>query len=91
MEITDLKNRIIEKIQKINDENVLKSIDRLIEIKRVGEETLQLNDKAREAIIEAENQIKNGEYLTDEQAKKDIRSFLFNSNNKSSFSVNKSS
>lgn len=76
MSTTELQNKVIDKIRKIEDTDLLMDVNRLIEIETSDEEIYKLNAEEITAVTEAQNQIKNGQFLTDEEAKKDIREWL---------------
>ena len=76
MSTTELKKRLIDKIQKTDNENLLEEAYRLLELETQDIEVYKLTDDQRKAINEARQQIKNGEFLTDEQANKEIDEWL---------------
>ena len=76
MSTLELRKRLIDKIQKTNDENLLEEAYRLLELESENIETYKLNDDQRNAVNEARQQIKKGEFLTDEQANQEIDEWL---------------
>lgn len=76
MSTTELQNKVIDKIRKIEDADLLMDVNRLIEIETSDEEIYKLIPEEIIAVTEAQNEIKNGQFLTDEEAKKDIREWL---------------
>ena len=76
MSTLELRKKVIEKIGKIENEDLLNEVNRLIDIEASDFEVYELNDEEKQAILEVENQIKNCEILTDEEAKKDIAEWL---------------
>ena len=72
MSTIELKKRLIDKIQKTDNENLLGEAFRLLEMESEDIEIYKLNDGQKKAIEEARKQIKNGQFLTDEQAGKEI-------------------
>jgi predicted transcriptional regulator len=76
MSTVELKNRLIDKIQKTDNENLLGEAFRLLELESEDIEIYKLNDGQKKAIEEARKQIKNGQFLTDEQASKEISEWL---------------
>jgi len=76
MSTIELRNRVIDKIRKIENEDLLNEVNRLIEIETSDIEVYKFSNEQKTAIEEAENQIKNGEFLTDEEATKDIEEWL---------------
>lgn len=76
MSTTELRKRLIDKIQKTDNENLLEEAYRLLELETQDIEVYKLTDEQRKAINEARQQINNGEFLTDEQANKEIDEWL---------------
>ena len=76
MSTIELRNTIIDKIKKIDDEDLLNEVNRLIEIETSDIEIYKFSDEQKAAIEEAEDQINRGEFLTDEEATKDIDKWL---------------
>ncbi len=76
MSTVELRKRLIEKIQKIQDERILEEAFRLLELEAEDIEIYKLNDGQKKAIGEARQQIKSGQSLTNEQANKEIDEWL---------------
>jgi hypothetical protein len=76
MSTIELRKRLIDKIQKTDDENLLEEAFRLLELETENIETYKLNDDQWNAVKEARQQIKKGEFLTDEQANREIDEWL---------------
>jgi len=76
MSTVELRKRLIDKIQTTKDERILEEAYRLLEIETEDIEIYKLNDDQKKAISEARQQIKNGQFLTDEQANKEIDEWL---------------
>jgi predicted transcriptional regulator len=76
MSTIELRNKVIDKIKKIDNEDLLNEVNRLIEIETSDIEVYKFNDEQKAAITEARAQIKNGEFLTDEEATKEINEWL---------------
>jgi hypothetical protein len=77
MSTVELRKRLIEKIQKTQDERILQEAFRLLELETADNiEILKLNDDQKSAISEARQQIKNGQFLTEEQANKEVDKWL---------------
>jgi len=76
MSTSELRNTVIDKIRKIENEDLLNEVNRLIEIETSDIEIYKFSEEQKAAIEEAENQIRNGEFLTDEEATKDIDEWL---------------
>jgi len=70
-----LKDKLINKIKEINDPAILEEVSNLFELQE-PETIYQTNDKQKQAIEEAKEQVKNKQTLTDEQADKDIDEWL---------------
>ncbi len=74
--MVDLKQQLIDKIQLTTDKVKLEEIYRLLEIEFDEQEVYKLSDEQKSAIEESQQQIKNGEFLSDEQANKDVEEWL---------------
>jgi len=77
MSTVELRKRLIEKIQKTQDDRILEEAFRLLELETTEDiEIYKLNDDQKKAISEARQQIKNGQFLTEEQSNKEIDEWL---------------
>lgn len=77
MSTVELRKRLIEKIQKTQDERILEEAFRLLELETTEDiEIYRLNDEQKKAISEARQQVKNGQFLTEEEANKEIDEWL---------------
>lgn len=77
MSTVELRKKLIEKIQKTQDDRILEEAFRLLELETTEDiEIYKLNDDQKKAIGEARQQIKNGQFLTEEQANKEIDEWL---------------
>ena len=76
MSTIELKKRLIEKIQKTENEGLLEEAYRLLELETSDIEIYKLSDNQKLIVEESRQQIKNGQFLTDEQANKDIDEWL---------------
>ena len=76
MSAVELRKRLIDKIQKTKDERILEEAFRLFELETEDSEVYRLNDVQKKAVTEARQQIKNGQFLTEEQANKEIDEWL---------------
>ena len=74
--MVNLKERLIKRIQETYDPDLLKEIYRLLEIDFDDLELYKLSDEQRDAIREAQQQINQGDFLTHEQANKEIEEWL---------------
>ncbi len=75
MTIPGLKEKLIDKIRKTEDEALLEEISVLIQLQE-ADVIYKLNSKQKEIVLEAKEQIKNNESLTNEQADEDIEEWL---------------
>jgi hypothetical protein len=76
MSTTELRRRLIDKIQKTENADLLAEAYRLLELETEDIEIYKLNDDQRKAITEARHQINNGQFLTDDQSNKEIDEWL---------------
>lgn len=76
MTTIELKNRVISRINQINDEAVLTEIYKLLDDSFIDPDTYHLSDDHMIAIDIAIEQIKNGEYLTQEQSNIEMKEWL---------------
>ncbi|MEK6782352.1 MAG: hypothetical protein AABY93_11635 [Bacteroidota bacterium] len=76
MSTTELRRRLIDKIQKTENKDLLAEAYRLLELETEDIEMYKLNDDQRKAINEARQQINSGQFLTDEQSNKEIEEWL---------------
>ena len=78
MSAIELRERLIEKIQKTDNENILEEIYRLLNLESEADniEMYKLGEEDRNEIKTARLQIKQGQFLTSEEADKDIDEWL---------------
>ena len=76
MSTPDLKKRLIDKIQKTENQAILEEVYRLLEIETEDLEIYKLNDEQKLVVQEAKEQIKNGKFLPDEEVNKNIDEWL---------------
>jgi len=72
----ELKNKVISKINRINDIEILNEVYQLLNDSFEDTEIIQLSEHHKNAIEIAKVQIDNGEYLTNEQANNEIGQLL---------------
>lgn len=73
MSTIELKKQLIDKIQLIDNEDLLKEASRLIDIELEEVETpYPLTEEMTIAVSKARNQIENGDFLTHTEANKEI-------------------
>lgn len=75
MTTIDLKRRVIDRINKVNDYSLLKDLMRILDDSD-DNEIHRLSQAHKIAIQTAINQIENGEFLTNDQADKEIKEWL---------------
>lgn len=73
--MVDLKEQLIKKIQETTDKDILEEVYRLLEI-NFNDEVYNLTNEQKNAIKEAQKQIKKGDYLTEEQANNQVEEWL---------------
>jgi len=76
MSTIELRRRLIDKIQKTENADLLAEAYRLLELETEDIEMYKLNDDQRKAIGEARQQINSGQFLTDDQSNKEIDEWL---------------
>ena len=76
MMTVELRKRLIDKIQETKDERILEEAYRLLGLETDDIEVYQLNDDQKEAISEARQQVKQGQFLTEEKANNEIDEWL---------------
>jgi hypothetical protein len=75
MSTSELKEKLIDKIRQTEDPEILEEISHLFQLQE-PDTVYDLNEEQKNIIAEAEQQIKNGKYLTDDEADKDIDEWL---------------
>ena len=76
MSTVELKERLISKILHTENPEVLGEVFRLLEIENEEIEVIKLSDQQKQAILQGQEDIKNGRFLTNEQADKEIDEWL---------------
>lgn len=76
MKTIEIKKKLINEINLSKNKNLLEEFYRFLNLENEIEETYQLNVEQKSAIAEAREQIKNGDYLTSEQANHEIDEWL---------------
>ena len=76
MSSIELKNKVIGKINQIDDNEILTEVYKILYNSYEDTEVYKLSDNHRIAIEIAKTQIANGEFLTNEQANKEIDTWL---------------
>ena len=75
MPSSELKEKLIENILKTDDKQLLEEISHLFELQE-PDTIYQLNDQQKKNISEAKEQIRNKEFLSNEDVDKDIDEWL---------------
>lgn len=76
MTTNELKHKVIDRINELDDDSLLKDLIRLIEDSVDDNEIVRLSDNHKNAINIAIDQIEKGDYLTNEQSNKQIDEWL---------------
>jgi hypothetical protein len=76
MSTIELKKKLIDKIQKTENDGLLQEAYRLLDLETKNIEIYELSEFQRNSVDEARLQIANGQFLTDEQANKEIDEWL---------------
>ena len=77
MSTIELRKLLIEKIQVTEDDKLLEEAYRLLEVDiEESTDVYVLNDQQKEAIDQARKQIKEGQFLTDEESNRQIDEWL---------------
>lgn len=79
MSTSELKKLLIDKIQETDNKNLLEEAFRLLHMESEDIELYRLSEDQKNAVNEARQQIKNGQFLTDDESNKDINEWLRNS------------
>ena len=76
MKTIEIKRKLINEVNLSDNKNLLEEFYRFLNLENEMQETYQLSEEQNSAIAEARNQIKNGDFLTNEQANKEIDKWL---------------
>jgi len=76
MSTIELRARIIDKIQKTDNEKLLGEAYRLLQLEMEDLEPYKINDEQLAIVSEAREQIKSGKFLTDEESNSEIDEWL---------------
>lgn len=76
MTTKELKHQLIERVNKLNDDDLLMDLIRLIDTDNIDNDIYALSENHKLAIEKAIGQIENGEYLTNEQSNKETDEWL---------------
>jgi hypothetical protein len=76
MTVKELKKKLIRKIDQSEDSELLEEMYRLIANEESDSSIYELSEEQIRAVEEGQLQYKNGQFLTDKQADKDIEEWL---------------
>ena len=76
MTTVELKRNLINKIKKTENSEVLEEMFRLIQNEEPDNRFYKLSELQLAAVEEARQQFRNGQFLTSDQAEKDIEEWL---------------
>lgn len=78
MSTIELKEKLINKIKHTDDKNILSEVNRLLGIETDGEsdDVFVFNEAEKIKIEEARLQIKNGDFLTHDEANREMEEWL---------------
>jgi hypothetical protein len=78
MTLSDLKYKLISKINQTDDNDILEELYRLLTIDESEFEVMKLSSEQKSAIKTAQNQYKNNQFLTQKQADITLEHLLAN-------------
>lgn len=76
METIEIKKKLIEEINLSNNKDLLEELYRFLNLENKMQETYKLDTEQNSAVAEAREQIRNGEYLTNDDANQEIDEWL---------------
>ena len=76
MSTVDLKEKLIQSIENTSNEQLLGEIYRLLAIENNDLEIYKLSEEQRQAILIGQNEIRNGLFIENEAANKEIEEWL---------------
>ncbi len=76
MKTIEIKNKLIDEIKLSKNKDLLEELYRFLNLENDIQETYKLDEEQKAAVTEARDQIKNGDYLTNEQANQEIDQWL---------------
>ena len=76
MTVTELKKRLIGKINQTENSGILEEMYRLIANEETDGSIYILSDEQKKAVEEGQQQFKNGQFLKSEQADNEIEEWL---------------
>ena len=76
MSTTDLKKKIIDEINDLDNEDLLLEVYQLLEIENEGAALYPLSEEQIAAVHESQEQVRQGKFLSEEEADKEIDEWL---------------
>ncbi|HET8736616.1 MAG TPA: hypothetical protein VFM69_08445 [Pricia sp.] len=76
MKTKDIKKQLIHEINLSDNKRLLEEIYRFLNLENEFQEAFILSSEQKSAIAEARSQIENGDYLTHDEANRDIEKWL---------------
>ena len=76
MTVKELRKKLIGKINQTENNEILEEMYRLLVNEETNNSTYALSDDQKNAVEEAHEQFKNGQFLKSEQADKEIEEWL---------------
>jgi hypothetical protein len=76
MKTIEIKKKLIDEINLSENRDLLEEFYRFLNLENEIQETYKLSKEQSNAITEARNQIRNGDYITNEQANQEIDKWL---------------
>lgn len=76
MSAAELRKRLIDKIQKTENQTLLEEVYRLLQLESEDLEVYPLNEQQQSLVKESREQIKSGKYLSNDQANDEIDEWL---------------
>jgi hypothetical protein len=76
MKTVEIKKRLIQEIKLSSNKNLLEEFYNYLNQENKTQEDYKLSEEQNFAIKEARNQIKNGDYLSNEEADQEIEGWL---------------
>ncbi|MDT0645994.1 hypothetical protein RM545_04770 [Zunongwangia sp. F260] len=76
METSELKEKLIARIESVSDKNLLSDMLKFLETNSTPDEIYKLSEEEFQAINVAREQIKNGESYTQTEIEKEVQKWL---------------
>jgi len=76
MKTIEIKKKLIEEINLSQNKNLLERLYRFLNLENEVQEEYLLNDDQNAAIADARQQVKNGDFLSNEEADQEIDEWL---------------